>query len=62
MARLSIGDKQACKYCGQDIEWNGRALGWTDRGGNRSCCSYVDKSKGAIVKPKTKHKANSYAI
>ena len=51
----NYGERCACKYCAQDIEFLGREDGWRDRGGNRACVPYVDKKKGEIVQPKTKH-------
>jgi hypothetical protein len=35
--RRRYGQREACRICGQDIEWSGKGHGWTDRGGNRSC-------------------------
>ena len=51
--KRKYGEQAACKYCGQDIEFHGRATGWIDRGANRQCCAY--EKRGEIVKPKTKH-------
>lgn len=53
--KRKYGEQTACKYCQQDIEWQGRAHGWTDRGGNRGCCPFI--KAGEVVKPKTKHAA-----
>lgn len=53
--RTKFGEHAACKYCGQDIEFHGRAHGWADRGGNRQCVPFVDPKTREIVKPKTKH-------
>lgn len=50
-----IGERAACRYCGQEIEWQGREHGWRDRGGNRQCVPFTDRKVGEIVKPKTKH-------
>ena len=53
MTRRKIGDRDACRYCGQDIEWHGRGHGWVDRGNNRGCVPF---QKGdALIYPKTKH-------
>lgn len=54
-ARSKYGVHCACRYCGQDIEFQGRANGWRDRGNGRQCLPYTDKTKGEIVRPKTKH-------
>ena len=51
----SYGMHAACKYCQQDIEFHGRATGWIDRGGNRSCVPYTDPKTREIVRPKTRH-------
>jgi len=53
--RRKIGDQTACKYCGHDIEWHGRAVGWIDRGSGRGCLPF--EKRGEIMKPKTKHAA-----
>ena len=50
-----------CKYCQQDIEFNGRIFGWRDRGGNRGCCAFFDPKTKEFVKPKTKHKPSILA-
>lgn len=55
MKKLDIGTRAACKYCGQDIEWHGKESGWIDRGGNRACVPYIDKRRGEVINPKTKH-------
>ena len=49
----TYGQIKSCKHCGQDIQYHGKS-GWLDRGGNRSCCTYI--KDGEVVKPKTKHK------
>jgi hypothetical protein len=43
----SIGTRDVCGLCGQDIEWTGDD--WRDRGGNRGCCPY--EKAGEIVTP-----------
>ena len=53
MTKSKYGNMASCKYCDQDIQFNGKLFGWLDRGGNRSCCPFV--KNGEIVKPKTKH-------
>lgn len=51
-----LGERATCKYCKQDIEFSGRhSRDWTDRGGNRKCCPYIDRKTQEIVQPKTKH-------
>lgn len=50
-----LGMQTTCKHCGQDIEWQGRAGGWRDRGNNRACAAFIDQVKGEIVNPTTKH-------
>lgn len=52
------GARGACKHCDQDIEMH-TGHGWVDRGGNRSCVSYIDNKKGEVVHPKTKHAPNT---
>ncbi len=37
MSRASYGQQKACKLCGFDIEFHGKATGWIDRGSNRFC-------------------------
>lgn len=32
-----FGDQTACKFCGLDIEYHGKKVGWIDRGGNSRC-------------------------
>ncbi len=49
MAKRKYGDIATCKTCGQDIQWHGRGNGWRDRGGNRSCVTYLEK--GEPVQP-----------
>lgn len=55
MSRRQYGDRDACRYCGQDIEWHGREVGWIDRGSGRGCCPYEDRKRCVMVYPKTKH-------
>lgn len=54
--RREYGEQSTCHRCHQDIEWLGRANGWRDRGGNRSCGSYF--KAGEVVKPpkRAKHR------
>jgi hypothetical protein len=49
MPKRKYGDREACGCCGQDIEWHGRAHGWIDRGGNRSCVARVER--GEVIQP-----------
>jgi hypothetical protein len=59
MIRAKYGDRDACKVCGQDIEFHGKARGWIDRGSDRLCQLVPDADNlGAWVKPprKTLHK------
>lgn len=51
--RATIGTQCACKYCGQDIEFHGRSVGWIDRGAGRTCLPFT--RKGETVRPTTKH-------
>lgn len=51
--KRQYGEHRACTRCGQDIEWHGRAHGWTDRGAGRECLPFI--VKGEIVRPKGKH-------
>lgn len=51
--RLTYGRQDACSRCGQDIEWQGRARGWRDRGNGQECLPYT--AAGAIQHPKGKH-------
>lgn len=53
--QAKYGYRAVCKYCGQDIEFHGKAFGWIDRGGNRNCCQFI--KNGEVVSPKTKHAA-----
>lgn len=62
--RRKYGDREACARCGQDIEWTGKAGGWRDRGGNRACVPYHDRSGEVVTPPpEAKHKpeATMYA-
>jgi hypothetical protein len=54
--RLKYGECAACRVCGQDVQWLGRANGWRDRGGNRECVAWIEK--GEVIRPRkgTKHK------
>lgn len=57
MTKRKFGDREACRLCGVDIEWHGKAHGWIDRGGNRSCVPYEGKDGEIIRPPETvKHK------
>ena len=51
--KTKYGEQTSCRYCGQDIEFHGKKIGWIDRGANRGCCAYI--KNGEIVRPKTKH-------
>lgn len=42
----SIGDRDACTNCGQEVEWNGDD--WHDRGGSTHCGTAFQKP-GAMV-------------
>ena len=53
--KSTYGERAACRYCNQDIEFHGRKFGWIDRGSDRTCRPYIDRAKGEVVKPKTKH-------
>ena len=53
--KTRFGERASCKYCGQEIEFSCGPKNWTDRGGNRACCAFVDRKLGEIVRPKTKH-------
>jgi hypothetical protein len=50
---VRYGTRATCTRCGQDVEHQGRGQ-WTDRGGNRACCAYVNR-EGETVRPKGKH-------
>lgn len=52
--RRKYGERDACRYCGQDIENRGRRQ-WTDRGGNRDCCPFIDNKLCVVITPRTKH-------
>jgi len=54
--RLTYGTRAACALCAQDIEWRGRAHGWLNRGGNRSCAPYQEKGEIATPPKIAKHK------
>ena len=49
--RKKIGERAACKHCGQDIEWSGRRHGWTDRGLGDECLVFYDRREGEYVQP-----------
>lgn len=49
MRRRKYGDRETCHRCQQEIEWSGRAHGWTDRGGNRECVPWI--TRGEVVHP-----------
>jgi len=49
--KRKYGDREVCSRCSQDIEWSGRRIGWTDRGGNWHCPTYKNKA-GEFVTPK----------
>lgn len=53
MERRKYGDRAACQRCGHDIEWSGRAHGWTDRGAGNTCLPYIHK--GEVTRPKGQH-------
>ena len=53
--KRKYGDQRACKFCGHDIEWHGRAHGWIDRGAGRGCLPFIER--GEVIRPKTKHAA-----
>lgn len=57
MTKSKVGSVACCKYCGQDVEFQGKHIGWRDRGGNRACVTYYDAKKQQFVKPTTKHSA-----
>lgn len=57
MTRNRYGDRRACKTCGQDIEFHGKAHGWLDRGSGRTCSLIPDPdpyNRGEFIKPKRK--------
>ena len=56
MPRLKYGEIAACKTCGQDIQWLGRAHDWRDRGGNRECVPYIEKGEVTHPPKGAKHK------
>jgi hypothetical protein len=53
--KRKYGEQCACKYCGHDIEFHGRKVGWIDRGAGRQCLPFL--RRGEVVRPKTKHTA-----
>ena len=52
--KYAYGQREACAYCGHDIEFHGKE-GWRDRGGGRSCLTYYHRLSGDFVTPGTKH-------
>lgn len=52
--KYAYGQREACAYCGHDIEFHGKE-GWRDRGGGRSCLTYYHRLSGEFVTPGTKH-------
>jgi hypothetical protein len=52
--RRRYGQQEACRICGQDIEWSGAKKGWTDRGGSRGCAVYTGPDH-EFVYPTSKH-------
>lgn len=53
--RRRYGQQEACRICGQDIEWSGAKKGWTDRGSSRACGVYEERPGGEFVYPTSKH-------
>jgi len=63
MTKRKYGDRDACRLCGQDIEWHGKAHGWLDRGGNRQCVAYFATDGEIVQPPKTaKHVSQSEVL
>lgn len=58
--RYRIGEQASCKYCGQDIQNEGKRR-WIDRGANRKCVPYLRRGDFARIYPKTKHAPNRLA-
>jgi hypothetical protein len=54
MTRNKFGERAACKYCGQDIEFV-KHRDWRDRGGNRECPPSINRKTREVVHHKTKH-------
>jgi hypothetical protein len=52
MTRATYGQQQACKTCGQDIEFHGKAHGWIDRGSDRFCQFVPDEVAGWVKPPR----------
>jgi len=50
MPNREYGERDACARCGQDIEWQGPAYGWRDRGGNRLCVAWYGRN-GDLQRP-----------
>jgi hypothetical protein len=49
--RLTFGRQTCCKFCGHDVEWHGRKVGWIDRGGGRQCLPYTERPGGEVIRP-----------
>jgi hypothetical protein len=45
--RHSIGDREQCTRCGQEIEFHGKKE-WRDRGNNRHCVPYINREEEVI--------------
>jgi len=52
--KYTYGQREACAYCGHDIEFHDES-GWIDRGGGRRCLTYLDRAAGEFVYPATDH-------
>lgn len=48
------GDRDVCRHCGHDIEYQGEGR-WADRGNGVRCLPYEDREKNEIVTPSTTH-------